>query len=345
MPSNLPPRLLPRLLCLVFASSCASFGQGGVHERSFSSSTGVYHLELPPEFDEGERPNTSYDRFFAWRSRDWVVGVVLDQPPVDLQVLDEVVRRNATAAELPTELVREAAARLGGLPARRTEFILDIDGERMLLINLHTATSEYNVQVVISGPLLDAQGLRRLSEKLEQGDFRFSDAVVALPAVAPHRLDDNSHPVRFPSLPNGWTVARRGSLNPDAWLELQWLEQDLWFMAHSETLENEAEAALRADGTLANDRYAAAVHEQLASVLIAVPPGDLAPFDERGGDADRRFSLGGFFEEGGVPLVYRVRLLRDGVTMTRLTCWGHAARPVGAACEELLDLAELRSSP
>ncbi|MFZ9885868.1 MAG: hypothetical protein ACO3JL_00080 [Myxococcota bacterium] len=335
-------RLFPCVLCAVIASACASIGKASLQGRSYTSTSGLYTLELPVEFAERERPNQSYDRFFAWSERDWVVGVVLDQPAVDLAVLDEVVRRNAAASALPTELVRERDAWLGAIPARRTEFVLDVEGERMLLINLHTATSDHNVQLVISGPLVEAEGLRRLSEQLEHSTFRFTAAVSALPVTAPYLLDDETLPVRFASLPPGWTVARRGSLNPEASLELQWLEQDLWFMAHRESLDGEIASELLRD---ASDDYAAAVHEQLASVLIAVPPGNLAPFDETGGGDDRRFSLGGFFEEGGIPLVYRVRLIRDGVSMTRFTCWGHAARPVAAACDELFDLAELPSSP
>ncbi len=319
---------------------CISAGQLAPESQPRESKSGLYTLELSRSFDAREAPNAQYDSFFAWAGRDWVVGVIVDQPSQPMERLDEAVRTNALESELPAEVVRVRDVELGGLYARRTEIVLDVDGNKMLMLNTHTSTEAENLQLIVSGPLRDARALRGVADALEGGGFRFLRRVAERPVVAPYDLADPTLPVRFRSKPEKWQSAERGSVNEHAFLELTVPEQDLWFMGIHELLEGDVAAEAASDPEYL-DRYARLMHDEMASVLQAVPPGDLEPFDAAGEGADRRWSLGGHFIDGQVPITYRFRLVQRGPEVVRLYCWGQPTVDVKAACDGLFDLISL----
>src|SRR5690606_8615433 len=102
------------------------------------------------------------------------------------------------------------------LYARRTEIVLHVDGAKLLMLNTHTATEDENVQVIVSGPLVDARALRELGEHIERGGFRFLKRVAALKVAPPYNLDDPTLPIRFAAKPDPWVSARRGEVNAHA---------------------------------------------------------------------------------------------------------------------------------
>lgn len=334
--------LVPALVLasVLLVSGCATTGTPAPETSKHASARGLYTLELSRSFEAQKAPNDGYESFFAWRSRDWIVGVIVDGPPQPLSLLDEAVRKNAVSSDLPAEVVRVRKATLGGLEASRTEIVLEVEGHKLLMLNTHTSTANENVQLVVSGPLKDARALRDMAEQLEASHFQFASDTVALPELAPHDVNDPSLPVRFSAVPKRWVPARRGSVNEHAFLELHVPGDDLWFMAIQEVLEGEvAEEAVTDPEYL--DRYATAVHEEMASALQPVPPGDLAPYDPAGSAADRRWSLGGHFIEGKVPITYRFRVMQRGPEILRLYCWGQPTVDVKSECDALYDLISL----
>src|SRR5690606_8518815 len=141
---------------------------------------GLYTLELSRSFKNRLAPHDGYDSFYAWRERDWIVGVIVDRPPETLARLDDAGRMNAEASDLPTEVIRVRDVELGGLIARRSEMVLQIEGQKLLMLNTHTATESENLQLVVSGPLADARALRELADAFEGGRFRFARGVAGL---------------------------------------------------------------------------------------------------------------------------------------------------------------------
>lgn len=324
----------------LFASACATTGTPVPETEPRSSRSGLYTLDLSRSFDDEDAPNDAYDSFFTWTARDWVVGIIVDGPAAPMDVLDDAVRQNALNSELPAEIVRVRDVELGGLHARRTEIVLEVEGSKLLMLNTHTATSDENVQVIVSGPLRDARALRELGEQLERGGFRFKKRVAALKVPPPYDLDDPTLPVRFSRKPETWVSAQRGSVNEHAFLELTVPDQDMWFMGIHEVLEGElADEAVNDPAYI--ERYARVMHDEMASVLQAVPPGDLEPFDPAGADGDRRWSLGGHYIEGNVPITYRFRLVQRGPELLRLYCWGQPSVDVKGACDALFDAISL----
>lgn len=321
----------------LLATACATTGAPVPETERRSSSSGLYTLELSRSFEGREVPNDSYDQLFTWPARDWVVGVIVDDPAQPMEALDAVVRENAVNSKLPMELVSVRDVELGGLYARRTEMILEVGGGKLLMLNTHTSTEDENIQLIVSGPLVDARGLRELGSRLENGGFRFERRVAGFKAKPPYDLEDPTLPVRFSKKPASWQAAQRGSVNAHAFLELMLPERDMWFMGIHEVLEGElAEEATSDEAYI--DRYADVMHAEMASALQAVPPGDLSPFDLAGERTDRRWSLGGHFIEGRLPITYRFRLVQRGPELLRLYCWGSPTVDVRGACDALYDL-------
>lgn len=324
---------------LLLTSSCTTTGAHAPEQQGHASASGVYVLDLAPSFELQEAME-QYDSFFVWPARDWAVGVILDGPPAPMEVLDEAVRKNAVQSGLPSEVVRMRDVELGGLYARRSELVLKSESAEFLQLNTHTSTENGNVQLLVMGPMGDAPRLRALSEELERGGFRFQKREVAFKARPPHKLDDPQLPVRFSGRPDAWVTAPRGSVNEHAFLELSQPDADMWFMGIYEKLEGELAVEAVNDSEYV-DRYARVMHDEMASLLQAVPPGDLAPFDEAGERLDRRWSLGGHFIEGKVPITYRFRLVQRGPEFLRLYCWGQANVNVKQRCDALFDVIEL----
>lgn len=336
-------RRLPNLAAsslLLLLSACATTGTPAPETAPRSSETGLYVLDLSRSFEDQDAPNDAYDTFYTWTARDWIVGVIVDSPAEGMEVLDDAVRQNALASELPAEIVRVRDVELGGLYARRTEIVLEVDGSKLLMLNTHTATEGENIQVIVSGPLQDARALRDLGEQIEKGGFRFSKRVAALKVAPPYDLDDPTMPIRFSAKPESWVSARRGTVNEHAFLELTVPDEDMWFMAIHEVLEGDLAHEAVTDPEYI-DRYASVMHDEMASVLQAVPPGNLDPFDPAGEDTDRRWSLGGHFIEGSVPIIYRFRLVQRGPEFLRLYCWGQPSVDVKGSCDALFDLISL----
>lgn len=138
-------------------AGCATTGELAPERETHSSPSGLYALELSRSFQERADKADQYDGFYAWRARDWIVGVIIDAPPGSMELLDEAVRVNALSSDLPAEIVRVRDVELGGLYARRTEIVLEVDRQKLLMLNTHTATQGENVQLVVSGPLADAR--------------------------------------------------------------------------------------------------------------------------------------------------------------------------------------------
>lgn len=336
-------RRLPTLAAsalVLLSSACATTGTPAPETEERASSSGLYVLDLSRSFEDQDAPNDAYDAFYTWTARDWVVGVIVDGPAESMEVLDDAVRQNALASELPAEIVRVRDVELGGLYARRTEIVLEVEGSKLLMLNTHTATEDENVQVIVSGPLSDARALRELGERIESGGFRFAKRVVARKVTPPYDLDDPTLPIRFSAKPGPWVSARRGTVNEHAFLELTVPDQDMWFMGIHEVLEGELAHEALTDPAYV-DRYATVMHDEMASVLQAVPPGNLEPFDRVGEPTDRRWSLGGHFTEGNVPITYRFRLVQRGAEFLRLYCWGQPTVDVTGTCDALFDLISL----
>lgn len=329
---------LPVVALVLVLSACATTGASSQATTRHASRVGLYSLDLPSGFGDAAEADDLWDSMLTWEQRDWAVGVLLDGP-LHMEGLDEAVRGNAYRSGFGVDIVDVRDVELGGLYARRTEIILSADEHRVVMFNTHTSTEQESVQLVLSGPVDDARELRELMTRLETGGFRFERRVAGF-RVTPYDLRDPSLPIRFSELPAAWRPAQRGSVNEHAFLELTIPNQDTWFMGIHEVLEGElAEEAVNNPDYV--DRYARVMHDEMASVLQAVPPGNLEPFDQTGEPTDRRWSLGGHFVEGRVPITYRFRLVQRGPELLRLYCWASPSVDVKGTCDALFDLISL----
>jgi hypothetical protein len=341
-------RALFPLLALLLLAACASTeeGAGGgpaLPPRTVEGTDGLYSMELSHSFRERKAPGEHYDTFFAFPRRDWMVGVIIDAPPQDLESLDISAEGNARASGFPVDLVRVQETALGGLVAHRSEFELEPEPDaRLLMLNIHTSTAEQNVQLIIAGPLADAEMLRELAGDLEGGGFAFAAGVEGLKARPPYDLEDPQLPIVFREPLETWAPVRPGTLNEAAFLEMFVPGEDLWFMALREVLSPEQAANVSADPEYF-DRVCQLTHDEIAGGLKPVPPGDLEPFHKTGGPGDRRWSLGGLFEESNVAVTYRFRVVQSGPEVVRLYCWGQAGADVKATCDALFDNIKLKS--
>jgi len=331
---------------VLWVAACASTqGTGGpaLPPRVVDGGDGLYSLELSRSLRERKAPNEHYDTFFAFPRRDWIVGVIIDAPAQGLDALDISAAGNANASGFPVELVGVEETALGGLVAHRSEFMLEPEpGEYLLMLNTHTSTAEENVQLIIAGPAKDAELLRVLATEFEDGGFSFAVDVKGLRAVPPYDLADPRMPIVFGTPPGEWSPIRPGTLNDSAFLEMFVPGHDLWFMGLSEVLTPEQEQEVAGDADYFA-RLCTLTHDEMASGLKAVPPGNLAPFDHAGGEPDVRWSLGGLFEESSVAVTYRFRVIKNGAEVVRLYCWGQVGQDVKARCDGLFDNIDLRS--
>lgn len=336
--------LLAVALVLAACASTQESSGGGpsLPPRVVEGGAGQYSLTLSGSFRERKAPNEHYDTFFAFPRRDWIVGVIVDTPPQDLGALDVAAEGNAKASGFPVELLGVTETALGGLVAHRSEFVLEPEPDsQLLMMNIHTSTTQTNVQLIIAGPLGDADMLRALAAEIEQGAFAFPEGVEGLKALPPYDLEDPDLPIVFAAPPDPWRTVRPGTLNSEAQLEMFVPGDDMWFMLLHEILPPEQAGA--ASDPEYFDRVCGLTHGEIASGLKAVPPGTLEPFDMSGGDGDRRWSLGGLFVETNVAVTYRFRVVQSGREVVRLYCWGQATHDVKATCDALFDQISLRA--
>ncbi len=313
---------------------------------SYADPDGLYALDLPSSFRQVEPPNQAFDCFFVNRADDIVVGVVVDGPSALLDELDAAVAHNARAAygnERLTVVAKGRDRELGGLPARETEMRIEAEGDTpaVLNFNVHTATTDHNVQVIVGGPAPLRNVIAHTLAKLEGGDFRFVRPVSPKPGPKVWALDDPDVPVRFTGDIAGWKRLPPQKLHEDASLDMAQPEAGLFMMLIIEPLDAETQAAAASDPDYFG-RLRALVHSDTADRLTAVPPGTTAPFAPAGNAPDVRWAVSGTMAgDPPVTLTYRIRLRLEADRVFRFYCWGAASERVLTGCDALYDAVDL----
>ena len=163
-------RLLARAALGLSLVGCASAPVTEARDR-------YYHLPIPSGFRPTTSDNAAFDAVYRDRDGAIFIGIVTDDEPANLATLDATVRENLKLGAYDQAVVTKTSEdAIDGIDARRSEIFIASGGETFAMVNVHCATEERNVQLVVWGLASKAHRVRALARKLRDG-FSFTGEV------------------------------------------------------------------------------------------------------------------------------------------------------------------------
>jgi hypothetical protein len=316
------------VLALAFSVACASV-ELPREQTAFVDDSGLFAIDLGPAFRQVPARSVPFDAAFR-ASGGLTVAVLTSRPARSLDEMDARVASRILSRADDGRIIDVKDAVLGGLPARATHAYSTFEGVPLHTVNLHTATVDETLEIVIWAPAARAHEVRAVVDNLQRRAFRFVRDVLAFDTAVP---DLEELPVAFQTLPPGWEPLARGELNPAAAVELS--DGDGLFLI----------GIIEESGQIPFPAMQAIVEERLAQLLSHGT--DTEPnraFAEEGEAPDMVWSQRGLLSDGeALKVTYRVRLVEESGRFLHLYCWGDGdRRDLTERCDQTLKAARLR---
>lgn len=319
---------LVALAALGLASACATMAPPA-DPVAFLDEAGLFAVDPGEGFRRVPAHSVPFDVTFQ-APGGLTLAVLTSEPARSLDEIDALVRHRIVERAEGGRVTDVRDAMLGGLPARATHAYSTFEGLPLHTVNLHTATVDETIEIVVWAPAARAHEVRAVVRRLEEGAFRFVRDVVAFGGVVP---DLEEFPVAFGPLPPGWEPLAQGELNPSAAVELT--DGDGLFLI----------GIIEETDQLPFGAMQAIVEERLAQLLSRGADTEThRAFASEGTEPDVVWSQRGLLSAEDAALVtYRVRLVQESGRFLHLYCWGDAERDdLTERCDATLKSARLR---